>query len=187
LANDRACFSAASFKNLLRVIAETTQRGRMRHHNLRQMQGTKLLRAFLFYSGLFASAFLAATILPAQSEAGLAALLSMGELSIFWLITIASIGNILGAVVNWFLGRHLEKLKSRKWFPVNEIQITHATRWFQKFGVWSLLLSWVPLIGDPVTLAAGFFGVRLGLFLTLVSIAKIGRYIGATLLVLYLF
>ena len=158
----------------------------MRHRNLRQMQGTKPLEAFLFYSGLFASSFLAATILPAQSEAGLAALLSMGELSVLWLIAVASIGNILGAVVNWFLGRHLEKLKSRKWFPVSEAQMTHATRWFQKIGVWSLLLSWMPIIGDPITLAAGVFGVRFSLFLALVSIAKIGRYIGIALLVLYL-
>lgn len=158
----------------------------MSHRTLRHMQGTKLLEAFLFYSGLFASAFLAATILPAQSEAGLAALLSMRELSVFWLIAVASIGNILGAVVNWFLGRHLEKLKSRKWFPVSEAQMTRATRWFQKIGVWSLLLSWMPIIGDPITLAAGVFGVRFSLFLALVSIAKIGRYIGIALLVLYL-
>ena len=157
----------------------------MRHHNPRQMQGTKLLKAFLFYSGLFASAFLAATILPAQSEAGLAALLSTGELSVFWLITVASIGNILGAVINWFLGRHLEKLKSRKWFPVSEAQITRATRWFQKFGVWSLLLSWIPIIGDPITLAAGVFGVRFSLFLALVSLAKFGRYMAMALIVLY--
>ena len=158
----------------------------MRHRNIRQMQGTKPLEAFLFYSGLFASAFLAATILPAQSEAGLAALLSMGELSVFWLITVASVGNILGAVVNWFLGRHLEKLKSKKWFPLSEVQTTRATRWFQKFGVYSILLSWMPIIGDPITLAAGIFGVRFSLFLALVSLAKFGRYIAIALLVLYL-
>ena len=144
------------------------------------------MEAFLFYSGLFVSAFLAATILPAQSEAGLVALLSLGELSIFWLIAVASIGNILGAVVNWFLGCHLGKLKSKKWFPVGEARMIRATRWFQKFGVYSLLLSWMPIIGDPITLAAGIFGVRLSLFLALVSIAKIGRYIGVALFVIYL-
>ena len=144
------------------------------------------MEAFLFYSGLFASAFLAATILPAQSEAGLAALLSLGELSPFWLIAAASTGNILGAVVNWFLGKHLEKLKSRKWFPIGDAQMARATRWFQKIGVWSLLLSWVPIIGDPITLAAGVFGVRFSLFLALVAIAKIGRYLLIALLVFYL-
>ena len=144
------------------------------------------MEAFLFYSGLFASAFLAATILPAQSEAGLAALLSLGKLSPFWLIAAASTGNILGAVVNWFLGKHLEKLKSRKWFPIGDAQMARATRWFQKIGVWSLLLSWVPVIGDPITLAAGVFGVRFSLFLALIAISKIGRYLLVALLVFYL-
>ena len=64
--------------------------------------------------GLFTSAFLAATILPAQSELGLGALLVLGEHSPFWLIFFASIGNILGAVVNWVLGRKFQQLKSKK-------------------------------------------------------------------------
>ena len=70
----------------------------------------------LIYAGLFASAFLAATILPAQSELGLAALLSMGTLPAFLLIAVASIGNILGAVANWVLGQKFEQLKSKNGF-----------------------------------------------------------------------
>ena len=139
----------------------------------------------VIYAGLFASAFLAATILPAQSELGLAALLSMGTLPTFWLITVASIGNILGAVVNWVLGQKFEQLKSKKWFPVTASQLERATKWFQRFGVWSLLFSWLPIIGDPITLAAGFFGVRFGLFLTLVAIAKTGRYLAIAILLFY--
>ncbi|MGB1934076.1 MAG: YqaA family protein [Candidatus Puniceispirillaceae bacterium] len=139
----------------------------------------------LIYASLFASAFLAATILPAQSELGLAALLSMGTLPTFWLIAVASIGNILGAVVNWVLGQKFEQLKSKKWFPVTTRQLERATKWFQRFGVWSLLFSWLPIIGDPITLAAGFFGVRFGLFLTLVAIAKTGRYLAIAILLFY--
>ena len=139
---------------------------------------------FGIYMGLFASAFLAATILPAQSELGLGALLILGEDSPFWLIFFASIGNILGAVVNWVLGRKFEQLKSKKWFPVTTGQLERASRWFQRFGVWSLLLSWMPILGDPLTLAAGLLGVRFWRFFILVTIAKISRYIVVAILVL---
>lgn len=141
--------------------------------------------AFLIYAGLFASAFLAATILPAQSELGLAALLSMGTLPAFWLIAVASIGNILGAIVNWVLGQKFEQLKSKKWFPVTTGQLERASRWFQRFGIWSLLFSWLPIIGDSITLAAGFFGVRFTVFLTLVAIAKTGRYLAIAIVLFY--
>ena len=141
--------------------------------------------AVLIYAGLFASAFLAATILPAQSELGLAALLSMGALPAFWLIAVASIGNILGAVVNWVLGRKFEQLKSKKWFPATGSQLERAANWFQRFGVWSLLFSWMPIIGDPITLAAGVFGVRFCLFLLLVAIAKTVRYLTIAAIVFY--
>ncbi len=139
---------------------------------------------FGIYMGLFASAFLAATILPAQSELGLGALLILGEFPPFWLIFFASIGNILGAVVNWVLGRKFEQLKSKKWFPVTTGQLERASRWFQRFGVWSLLLSWMPILGDPLTLAAGLLGVRFWRFFILVTIAKISRYIVVAILVL---
>ena len=139
---------------------------------------------FGIYMGLFASAFLAATILPAQSELGLGTLLVLGEVSPFWLIFFASIGNILGAVVNWVLGRKFEQLKSKKWFPVTTGQLERASSWFQRFGVWSLLLSWMPILGDPLTLAAGLLGVRLWRFFILVTIAKISRYIVVAILVL---
>jgi len=137
------------------------------------------------YAGLFASAFLAATILPAQSELGLGALLVLGEYSPFWLIFFASIGNILGAAANWVLGCKFQQLKSKKWFPVTTGQMARASRWFQRFGVWSLLLSWMPVIGDPLTLAAGLLGVRFWRFLMLVTLAKTGRYIAVAILVFH--
>ena len=138
---------------------------------------------FGIYMGLFTSAFLAATILPAQSELGLGALLVLGEHSPFWLIFFASIGNILGAVVNWVLGRKFQQLKSKKWFPITTSQMTRASRWFQRFGVWGLLFSWMPVIGDPLTLAAGLLGVRFWCFLILVTLAKTGRYMAVAMLV----
>lgn len=128
------------------------------------------------YAGIFAAAFLAATILPAQSEVGLAVLISSGTYSVVLLLFFASLGNTLGSVVNWYLGRSLERLKSRRWFPVGERQLDRARRWYEKFGWWSLLLSWVPIIGDPITVASGFFRTPILLFLIVVAAAKTLRY-----------
>jgi len=126
---------------------------------------------------LFLSAFGAATLLPLQSEAVLLGLLVNSSYSAFTLISVASVGNILGSCVNWYLGLRIEQYKGRKWFPVSEQQMQKAQRSYQKYGYWSLLLSWVPMIGDPITLIAGLLKENFARFLLIVSIAKIGRYL----------
>ncbi|HMA12649.1 MAG TPA: YqaA family protein [Steroidobacteraceae bacterium] len=137
------------------------------------------------YTGLFASAFVAATLLPAQSEAVLAALLLQGSHSVVALLAVASTGNVLGAVVNWLLGRGVERFRDRAWFPVKGDALGKAQRWYRRYGKWSLLASWVPLIGDPLTVAAGVMREPLPVFLLLVTIAKAGRYIVLATLVLH--
>ena len=127
--------------------------------------------------GLFLAAFLAATILPAQSEAGLAALILGAPSSVTLLVITASLGNILGSVVNWYLGRGLTGFAGRSWFPPSAGQLARATDWYDKYGRWSLLLSWVPIIGDPLTLVAGIMREPLPRFLLIVGIAKIARYV----------
>lgn len=131
----------------------------------------------LSLAGLFMSAFLAATIIPMQSEAVLAGLVYAGNHPVWILLTVASLANTLGAVVNWALGRFLNELQDRPWFPASRKALGAAERWFQHYGVWSLLLSWVPIIGDPLTVAAGILRVPFALFLALVAIAKTGRYL----------
>lgn len=126
---------------------------------------------------LFLSAFGAATLLPLQSEAVLIGLLAQAEQPAPLLIFVASLGNILGSCVNWWLGFYIEKYKQRKWFPVSEQQLLKAQGYYQKYGFWSLLLSWVPIIGDPITLVAGLMKMRFIHFFMLVSIAKTGRYV----------
>lgn len=126
--------------------------------------------------GLFVSAFASATLLPGQSEAVLAALIA-NEYPLVLLVAVASIGNTLGSVVNWLLGRGIERFRSRRWFPVSPQALERAQRWYGRYGKWSLLLSWAPVIGDPLTLVAGVMRERFGVFLALVGIAKTMRYV----------
>ncbi len=126
--------------------------------------------------GLFAAAFLAATILPAQSELVLAAMILSGRYDLAMLLVIATAGNTLGAVVNWALGRFVERFRDRRWFPLTPDKLDRATGWYRRWGKWSLLLSWAPVIGDALTLVAGMLRVRLATFLVLVTLAKGGRY-----------
>lgn len=129
------------------------------------------------YTGLFAVAFAAATILPMQSEALLAALLLGGAYSTALLIAVASAGNILGSAVNWLLGAGVERFRGRPWFPVSGKSLDRAARWYGRYGRWTLLLSWMPIIGDPLTVVAGVMREPLWSFLLIVSVAKIGRYL----------
>ncbi|MEM7173139.1 MAG: YqaA family protein [Pseudomonadota bacterium] len=129
------------------------------------------------YVSLFVSAFLAATFFPASSEVVLAGLAASGEFNHAWLLIVASAGNTLGSVVNWLLGRFCLRWQDRCWFPAKPETLEKASLWFNRYGVWSLLLSWVPIIGDPITLVAGILKVRFWTFLVLVAIAKTIRYL----------
>ena len=129
------------------------------------------------YLVLFFAAFGAATLLPLQSEAVLVALLLQAQHASFLLILVASLGNILGSCVNWYLGLKIEQFKNKKWFPISEVKMLKAEKIYQKYGFWSLLLSWTPVIGDPITLIAGLMKEKFWRFLLMVSIAKTARYI----------
>ncbi|WP_417661719.1 YqaA family protein [Pseudomonas sp.] len=128
------------------------------------------------YLSLFLSAFGAATLLPLQSEALLVGLLLSEDYPVLFLLIAASVGNILGSVINWWLGRYIERFRQHRWFPVNPSQLQRAQDFYAGYGRWSLLLSWTPIIGDPLTLVAGIMREPLWRFLLLVSIAKTARY-----------
>ncbi|MGA6097756.1 YqaA family protein [Stutzerimonas marianensis] len=132
---------------------------------------------FSAYLGLFGAAFAAATLLPAQSEAVLVGLLLHGAQPAAALLLVATLGNVLGSLVNWLLGRSVERLRHKRWFPVSDGQLERAQRRYHRYGRWSLLLSWVPIIGDPITVIAGTLREPLWSFLLLVTLAKGGRYL----------
>ena len=131
----------------------------------------------MIYLSLFGISFLAATILPFSSELSLAGLISTSNFNNSLLLIAASLGNILGSIVNWFIGFYSRNFTTKKWFPFNEMQITRSSKWFEKFGKWSLLFAWVPILGDPLTLVAGLLRVRFLDFIILVAIGKVSRYL----------
>ncbi len=132
------------------------------------------------YLNLFLAAFLAATLLPAQSEAVLLYLL--GSHPAWALIGVASVGNVLGSCVNFWLGLNVHRFSHHRYFPFKPQQITKAEHYYHRYGVYTLLFSWLPIIGDPLTLIAGIMCERFWRFLLLVSIAKTTRYIALYLI-----
>ena len=132
---------------------------------------------FISYLKLFIISLLAATILPLSSEIVLTTMLLTNLFEKNILLFVASSGNILGSIINWYLGKKITIFQDRKWFPVSPEQLNKSQKYFQKYGLWSLLLAWVPVIGDPLTLLAGVLKVRFSIFFILVSISKISRYV----------
>ncbi|WP_273463091.1 YqaA family protein [Sandarakinorhabdus limnophila] len=128
-------------------------------------------------AGLFASAFLAGSVLPAQSEIVLAALLLAGEHPAWLLVLVATLGNVGGAVLNYGLGRSADRFRHRSWFPLSAAGWDRSAAWFNRWGVATLLLSWLPVVGDGFTVLAGAARTPFSLFLGLVTLAKAGRYL----------
>ena len=126
-------------------------------------------------AGLFLSALSSATILPGSSEALLLVLMAHGiDLSLLW--AVATLGNVLGSIVSWWMGRAVLQFADRRWFPVAPDRLTQAQRWFARYGQPILLLTWLPIVGDAIALAGGTLRVPLLSFVILVAIGKGLRY-----------
>ncbi|QQE13850.1 DedA family protein [Planctomycetota bacterium] len=137
----------------------------------------------LGYIGLFISAFLAATILPLSSEAVLIALLLAG-LPPMPLLVVATVGNVLGSTTNYAIGYWGGNTLTRKLLRVSDHEYDKACTHYNKYGVFSLLFSWLPVVGDPLTIVAGIAQTSIWLFILLVTLGKLGRYLVLTYAVL---
>ena len=135
------------------------------------------------YIGLFASSFLAATILPLSSEIVLSVLLLNG-LNPILLVAVATVGNVLGSLVNYGLGFGGGEIFKRKLSTTSEAEVNASLARFEKYGIFSLLFAWMPIIGDPLTIAAGVLRVSIPLFLLLVALGKLGRYVVISYMIL---
>jgi membrane protein YqaA with SNARE-associated domain len=127
--------------------------------------------------GLFWVAFLSATILPGSSEAALLALIALGSWKLSILVIVATVGNTLGSVVNWWLGLYVERWRDHPRFPVKPADFEKYQLWYQRWGLWSLLAAWVPVIGDPLTVMAGVMRTPLWMFIAITGIGKLVRYL----------
>jgi membrane protein YqaA with SNARE-associated domain len=133
--------------------------------------------AFLFISALAAS-----TILPMSSEVVLGTLARSGSSDVWLLFAVATAGNTLGAVVNWGIGRYASTWRTRL-TSLEEAKFERACRWFNRWGIWCLLLSSLPVVGDPLTLVAGALRTAFVPFVLLVLLGKAARYLLILLLV----
>ena len=127
------------------------------------------------YLTLFLTAFAAATLLPAYSEILVGTLVNQ-DYALFWIWFWATAGNTLGSVVNGIIGRQVDRFKHNRWFPVSELQLHKARNRFNRYGQWSLLLGWLPIGGDALTLVGGIMRVPWLNFVVLVAIGKGLRY-----------
>jgi len=125
--------------------------------------------------GLFISAFISSTVAPGGSEAVLAYMVAEKLQPVLWLVAVATVGNTLGALTTWWLG-HLAAKK----FPAEELLDKgkqRALQWVQRWGNWSLLLSWLPVVGDALCFAGGWLKLPLFLSVSLIFIGKLVRYL----------
>ena len=129
------------------------------------------------YATLFLSAFTSATVLPGSSEAVLLGFLATEIGDPATLVTVAVVGNLLGSILTYWMGRYASEFRDRRWFPVSPAQYDRAQAWYEKYGRWSLLMAWVPIVGDPLTVVAGAMRTRIALVILLVGLGKTGRYL----------
>ena len=135
----------------------------------------------MVYLILFITALISATLFPFGSEALLIYDIKEGY-NIYLLLFFATLGNSLGSVINYFLGLKGEEYLINKNL-LNEKYILKAKTYFEKYGAWSILFSWLPIIGYPITFVAGILKYDFKKFLILVIIAKFSRYLFLVLIV----
>ncbi|MGP9819846.1 YqaA family protein [Salinarimonas sp. NSM] len=135
-------------------------------------------------AALALSAFTSATLLPGTSEAALVGVLALGEAAAWLAVAVATIANVAGSLVNWGIGRFLVRLRHHPRFPVSPERFARTEALYRRWGVASLLLSWTPIVGDPLTVIAGVMRTPLLVFLPLVVLAKGARYVVVALVAL---
>jgi membrane protein YqaA with SNARE-associated domain len=126
---------------------------------------------------LFAAAFISATILPGGSEAVLVATIALGSVDWVTLVAVATLGNTLGSATNWMIGRFFAQYKDHPRFPLSPEKYEKYAGWYAKWGVWTLAMSWVPLIGDALTIVSGLMRAPFWLAMIIIALAKGTRYV----------
>ena len=134
------------------------------------------------YLGLFLASFLASTIFPLGSEVVVVLLISKG-FNLPYVVLVASVGNYLGACTSYYIGMEGRMHVIEKRFKVTESHLRHAKRWVDKYGVWTLLFTWLPVVGDALPIVAGIMKIRFWEFSVFVFTGKLVRYAAVAYLV----
>ena len=132
-------------------------------------------KSALPYLGLFVTSLIAGTVLPflpASSEMAMAGLLAVEAGPPVALISTAVVGNILGTVTNYLVGLNIARFSDRRWFPIAPKTLNKAAAWFQRYGIWTILMCWLPTFGDAVTVVAGLLRANFRVFLLFTTIGK---------------
>lgn len=127
------------------------------------------------YVGLFMTSLVAGTMLPflpASSEIAMAGLLAAGSGAPAVLISAAIAGNFIGASLNYLVGRNIAHFSDRRWFPISPDALERTAEWFRRYGIWLLLMCWLPMAGDAITVVAGLLRADLRLFIILTAAGK---------------
>jgi membrane protein YqaA with SNARE-associated domain len=135
------------------------------------------------YAGLFLASFLASTVLPFGSEALLLLLVNKGFDPIL-AVMVASVGNYCGACTTYYIGLVGRKDLIEKYLSIPQQRLNNAEKWFTKYGVYSLLFTWVPLIGDAITAMGGIMKFDFKTFSVFVFFGKLLRYIAVAYMAL---
>ncbi len=128
------------------------------------------------YVGLFITSLIAGTFLPflpGSSEMAMAGLLAIGAGSPIAIVATAVAANVLGATLNYFVGRNVAGLAGRRWFPLSQNGLNKAGAWFARYGFWALAMCWLPTYGDAITVIAGLLQTDFLVFLALVAAGKL--------------
>ncbi len=131
------------------------------------------------YPGLFLASFLASTILPFGSE-GIMAYLIKSKFNLFTVVIVASIGNFLGSCTSYYIG--LAGRPYIKYLRIEPHEIENAQKYFTRYGSFVLLFTWVPIIGDVLTVTGGLLRLRFWIFSVFVFTGKFLRYLAVAYL-----
>ncbi len=132
------------------------------------------------YAGLFISSFLASTLLPFGSEGIVVLLVSQG-FNAMAVVIVASVGNFFGACTSYYLG-FMGRGYMEKYLRIDRHDLETAEKYFSKYGSYVLLFTWVPLIGDAITVTGGLLRLKFTTFAILVFVGKFLRYLAVAYL-----
>ena len=131
--------------------------------------------------GLFLACLLSATILPFSSEAIVAGAMALGYERLL-IVLVATLGNTAGGMISFYMGWLCKWEWLEKYFKIKREKLERFRSHIEKYGVWAALLTWLPIVGDPLAIAMGFMRLNPWWTMLIMFVGKMLRYIGSVYL-----